>query len=131
MTVKRVLTERDRADVLDVVHRVAFILDAREYRRMDEVFDAEVRFENPGRLKAEGLDALMEAFGKIADPAISHHITNTVLSPGEDGTVVALSKALTIRSDKSLAAAEYTDTVRKTPTGWRIASRTIKPLPRP
>lgn len=129
MTEKKPLSENDRNEILNLLNRVAYILDAREYDRLGEVFDADMHFENPGRLKAEGLSVVIESFSKVKDPALSFHTTNVIITLNDDGTAHAMSKALTMRSDKSFAPAQYTDVVKMTPAGWRIASRTVKPLP--
>lgn len=122
------ITEIDRIDITDILNKVAYILDAKEYERMGEVFADDIQFSNPGRLSAQGLEELKTAFKGFPAPSLSHHITNLLLSGNEDGTVKALCKALSQRADKSIAAAEYTDILKKTPAGWRIAARTIKPL---
>jgi len=123
-----IIAQADRQEIIDVIHRVAFILDSGEYDRMGEVFSPDMQFENPGRLKADGLQNVIAAFKKITNPAISHHITNVILTPVDSGTVRALSKALTLRAENTIAAAEYSDVVTKTDAGWRISSRNIKPL---
>ncbi|OJU06997.1 MAG: hypothetical protein BGN87_05660 [Rhizobiales bacterium 65-79] len=128
MAGQKQLSERDRAEIVDVINAVAFILDSRGYDRLGEVFAPDMLFENPGRLKADGLDNVIAAFKGFASPAISHFITNTILSTDDAGTVRALSKALSIRQDKSLVAAEYSDVMTRTDQGWRIASRSIKAL---
>ncbi|WP_131889955.1 nuclear transport factor 2 family protein [Jiangella asiatica] len=122
------MTTDDHADVRDLMSAVAYVLDSHEYDRLGEVFAADVHFENPGRLVADGLPALIEAFKGIADPAISHHVTNVVVTPVDATTATCRMKALALRSGGVLTAAEYTDTVRKEATGWRIASRHIRPL---
>ncbi|MBS0248919.1 MAG: nuclear transport factor 2 family protein [Proteobacteria bacterium] len=111
-----------------MINAVAFIIDARAYDRLGEVFAADMRFENPGRLRAEGLANVITAFKGFTSPAICHFITNTILTVDGDGTVRALNKALSIRQDKSLLAAEYSDVLCKTEQGWRIASRDIRGL---
>lgn len=128
MSDKKQLSESDRNEITNVLNGVAYLMDTRSYDRLGQAFSADMRFENPGRLAAEGLPAVIESFKKITDPSLSHHITNVVLTANDDGTVRAVSKALTIRSDKSLVAAEYTDILKKTEAGWRISSRTIKRL---
>jgi hypothetical protein len=128
MTDKSPLSESDRNEIFNVLNGVAYLLDARSYDQLGQVFSKDMHFENPGRLTADGLENVINAMKKIANPAISHHVTNVVLAPGERQTVRATSKALTIRADKSVAAAEYTDIVKKTDAGWRISSRMIRPL---
>ena len=122
------IAEIDRIDITDILNKVAYILDSKEYDRMGDVFADDIQFSNPGRLTANGLDELKTAFKNFPAPSLSHHITNLILSGSEDGTVQALCKALSQRADKSIVAAEYTDILKKTSNGWRIASRTIKPL---
>lgn len=122
------IAEIDRIDITDILNKVAYILDSKEYDRMGEVFAEDIQFSNPGRLTASGLEELKTAFRNFPAPSLSHHITNLLLSGDKDGTVKALCKALSQRADKSIAAAEYTDILKKTSMGWRIASRTIKPL---
>jgi len=122
------IADNDRIDITDIVNKVAYILDSHDYDRMGEVFSEDVKFANPGRLSANGLDELKSAFKSFPAPSLSHHITNLLLDGCEDGTVKAMCKALAQRADKSIAAAEYTDILKKTAMGWRIASRTIKTL---
>lgn len=119
---------QDRIEITDILHRVAYILDAGEYARMGEVFDDSVQFSNPGRLTASGLPDLQAAFAGFAAPSLSHHITNLLLTAADDGTVQAQCKALALRADRTIAAAEYTDILRRTPAGWRIAARSIRPI---
>lgn len=128
MTDQSSLSENDRSEITNVLNGVAYLLDARSYDQLGQVFSKDMHFENPGRLTADGLENVINAMKKITNPAISHHVTNLVIAPGESQTVRATSKALTIRADKSLAAAEYTDILKKTDAGWRISSRTIRPL---
>lgn len=122
------IADADRVEITDIINKVAYIIDAREYDRMGEVFFEGVQFSNPGRLSANGLDELKAAFKGLASPSISHHITNILLSDGGDGTVRSLCKALALRADKSIAVAEYTDVIKKTSMGWRIHSRAIRTL---
>ena len=122
------LTDSDKSEIFDVIHRVAYILDSLAYDRLGEVFAADMHFNNPGRLTVDGLQNVIAAFKKIATPAVSHHITNVLLEPESETTVRAISKALTLRADKSITAAEYKDVLKKVADGWRIASRDIRAL---
>ena len=123
------LSESDRNEIINVLHGVAYILDMHNYDRLGEVFSGDMHFDNPGRLTADGLDNVISAMKKISNPAISHHITNVIIMPDDDKTVRATSKALTMRPDKNITAAVYSDVLKKTSEGWRISSRTIRPLP--
>jgi hypothetical protein len=123
-----IMTTADTDQIRDLMSRVGYVLDSRDYDRLGEVFSTDVHFENPGRLVADGLPALVDAFKKITDPALSHHITNVVVTPLDATTAACQTKALTLRSGGQVTAAEYSDAVRKEPAGWRIATRLIRPL---
>lgn len=121
------MTADAERDIERVLYSVAYILDAGEYDRMGEVFAEDVVFSNPGRLEAEGLDVLIEAFKGIANPARSHSVTNVIVTVQGD-TATSLCKAHTVRADGEVAPAEYSDMLRLTPEGWRVAERRIRPL---
>lgn len=123
-----IISEDDIREIHTLLARVAYVLDSHEYERLGEVFAADVHFENPGRLVADGLPALIEAFTQIANPAVSHHVTNVVVQPIDEVTATCSMKALALRSGGNVTAAEYTDTVQKGPQGWRIAARHITTL---
>ncbi|WP_375735557.1 nuclear transport factor 2 family protein [Polymorphospora lycopeni] len=118
----------DARAIEEVLNRVAYLLDAREYDRLGEVFAPEVFFDNPGRLTARGLDDVIAAFRAIATPAVSHHITNVVVGGVDDDTAECNSKALALRAGGEVTAAIYRDTVTRTDAGWRISARRISPL---
>ncbi|MBB5159396.1 nuclear transport factor 2 family protein [Saccharopolyspora phatthalungensis] len=122
------LSLEDQAQIHRLLASVAYVLDAHDYDRLGEVFAPDIRFDNPGRLTAEGLPALIDAFKGIAQPALSHHITNVVVSPEGPDTAACVSKALTLRSTGVVTAAEYRDVVHRTDDGWRISARIIRPL---
>ncbi|MFF0228382.1 nuclear transport factor 2 family protein [Streptomyces sp. NPDC004629] len=118
----------DIVQINDTVSRVAYVLDAHDYDRMGEVFAHDVHFENPGRLVADGLAELIKAFQGIASPAVSHHITNVLVTDYDGTHANCVMKALTLRTGGVITSAEYRDTLRKDPEGWRITSRVITPL---
>ncbi|MEU4565343.1 nuclear transport factor 2 family protein [Micromonospora sp. NPDC023956] len=118
----------DARTIEDLLNRVAYLLDAHEYDRLGEVFAPEVSFDNPGRLTASGLDEVIAAFKAIASPAVSHHITNVVVTGVDDDTAECDSKALALRAEGKVTAAIYRDTVTRTDAGWRISARRISPL---
>ncbi|MGH3187377.1 MAG: nuclear transport factor 2 family protein [Streptosporangiaceae bacterium] len=121
------LALHDRSMIVELLASVAYLLDAHEYDRFGEVFTTDIDFSNPGRLVAHGLPAVVDAFKAITQPAISHHITNVVVTSSGPDSASCLSKALTVRST-GITAAEYRDLVRREPDGWRIYSRSIVAL---
>jgi len=118
----------DARAIEDVLNRVAYLLDAHEYDRLGEVFAPEISFDNPGRLTANGLDEVIAAFKAIANPAVSHHITNVVVGAVDGDTAECESKALALRAGGQVTAAIYRDTVTRTDAGWRVSARRISPL---
>lgn len=125
---KQPVNPADARTIEDLLNRVAYLLDAHEYDRLGEVFAPEVSFDNPGRLTASGLDEVIAAFKAIASPAVSHHITNVVVTGVDDDTAECDSKALALRAEGKVTAAIYRDTVTRTDAGWRISARRISPL---
>jgi len=122
-----VLSSAEEAAIRNVLASVAYLLDARQYDRLGDVFSEDIHFENPSRLIADGLPALIEAMTAISEPALSHHITNVIVDLQADGTAACISKALTLRKT-GVHAAEYRDVVRRDGDGWRICSRKIRSL---
>ncbi|MFF5235243.1 nuclear transport factor 2 family protein [Dactylosporangium sp. NPDC000521] len=122
------MSPADARAIEDVLNRVAYLLDAHEYDRLGEVFAADISFDNPGRLTADGLDEVITAFKAIATPAVSHHITNVVVNGVDDDTAECESKALALRAGGQVTAAIYRDTVTRTGAGWRVSARRIRPL---
>jgi len=122
------LSPDDRYEIENTLNRVAYVLDEHEYTRLGEVFASNIEFDNPGRLTASGLDAVIAAFQKIATPAISHHITNVVITPTDADNAECISKALTLRQGGAVTAAIYRDTVTRAGETWLITSRRITPL---
>ncbi|WP_433077240.1 nuclear transport factor 2 family protein [Dactylosporangium sp. CA-052675] len=118
----------DARAIEEVLNRVAYLLDTHEYDRLGEVFAPEISFDNPGRLTADGLDAVIASFKAIATPAVSHHITNVVVVGAGEDTAECQSKALALRAEGKVTAAIYRDTVTRTDAGWRVSARRISPL---
>lgn len=121
----------ERAAIADVVARHGHLTDAGELDRLDEVFSPDVVYDltglGPGRGVLRGLDALVaaaEALG-AANP-VGHHVTNTVVRPGErDGLARARSKGIGIMADGTCRSVGYDDTLVHGPDGWRITHRAI------
>jgi hypothetical protein len=57
--------------------------------------------------------------------AKAHHTTNVYVQQSSDDEIVAESKGLGLLSNGAVASVTYTDRLRRTPDGWRLASRTL------
>lgn len=56
----------------------------------------------------------------------AHHIVNTVLRPGPDGSVHAWSRLITVGFDGGAGTGDYTDLFVPTAEGLRIARRRVR-----
>jgi len=72
-----------------------------------------------------GASVVKEAALQLGDAnPVAHHVTNIVVSE-QDGQVTARSKFLGIRKDGTVGSGTYDDVIRRTPDGWRVASRRV------
>lgn len=122
------LSPADCRDIEATLNRVAYVLDSHDYARLGEVFADDIEFDNPGRLTASGLNAVVDAFSQISTPAVSHHITNVVITGVDADNAECTSKALTLRAGGVVTAAIYRDIVTRSASMWLITSRRITPL---
>lgn len=75
-----------------------------------------------------GLATIREAALTLGDAnPVAHHVTNIVLRETADGRVHAVSKGLGVMADGSTGSVTYEDTVERTPAGWRITHRVVRP----
>ena len=78
------------------------------------------------------LQALIDASTAVCDDnPLGHHVTNSLVIAEEDGLVRVRSKGIGIGADGASGTVIYEDLIRKTPSGWRIARRTVIPRKRP
>ncbi len=65
-----------------------------------------------------------------ADHPLAHHITNIYVTE-DDGEPVLHSRVIGILHDRRAGSGQYTDTVVRTPDGWRIQHRVFQLNRRP
>jgi 3-phenylpropionate/cinnamic acid dioxygenase small subunit len=76
-----------------------------------------------------GRDTIRDVFAQLDHP-ISHNMTNIVITPGEDDDSANVrSKFVTFRHSGTIGLGTYTDTVLRTPDGWRVKYRTARLRP--
>jgi 3-phenylpropionate/cinnamic acid dioxygenase small subunit len=106
------------------------LADSREYERFDEVLTDDIvcDMEGIGAGTLRGREALRAASVRLGDahPA-GHHVTNVLVTQGDDGEVRVRSKGIGIAADGKAGSVVYDDLLRLTPGGWRIAHRRILP----
>lgn len=130
------LSVEDHIAITQVLNLYGHLVDHREWGRFGEVFADDAVFDATimGGGRMEGLDTIVTSFrDPDASHPLAHHLSNIVLTPGEDGTVRAISKGFGPRPEASDSrAVTYRDVLRRTPEGWRIALRqSYVMVPRP
>jgi ketosteroid isomerase-like protein len=124
------LSEREILSIHQLVADVSFAFDSGDHAtQLPRVVTEDVVYENPGVLRLEGRDALVEKLEGMADPAVSHHTsTISVRATGSD-TATCRSKVITFRSEGRCTFGEFVDVVRRDDAGtWKLAHRLVRPL---
>jgi 3-phenylpropionate/cinnamic acid dioxygenase small subunit len=120
----------DQQAIADLCARYAFALDARDWQQLESCFTADPVFVHPaGRL--EGFPAILARTSAALDPldATQHLLGNVVVTvDGDTATATSYFQAQHVRAgtpggDTYLIAGSYTDTLVRTPVGWRIDQR--------
>jgi hypothetical protein len=113
----------DRLAIHELLALHGHLVDAGEFDRLGELLTPDAVYAG-----IRGFEALTEASEQLGDGnPVGHHVTNIVVSEDPDGTVRARSKGIGIYADGTAGSVVYDDVLRRTPDGWRIASRTISP----
>lgn len=121
------LTTEDRLAVHELLALHGHLVDEGELDRLGEVFTGDVGYDlTPlGGDVLRGLDAIRAAAVELDDRnPVAHLVTNVVVAE-QEGHVTARSKFLGVRRDGSVGSGAYTDVLRRTPDGWRIAHRRV------
>ena len=122
------LIASDRQAITDLINMHGHLTDRGAFDRMDELFtpDAEFDLSDFGLGVRAGLAAMNDAIQAVEEHPVAHHVTNIVLSEGDDGTVHAISKGIGVGVNGQCGSVVYEDVLRAGPAGWRIARRTIR-----
>ena len=124
------LTAEDRITIHELISLHGHLADDRTPARLGELLteDAAYDLEAFGMGTVTGLPALMALFEQApGEQPVGHHVTNVVVSEQPDGTARVRSKGLAVMADGAAGTATYEDHVVRTPVGWRIAHRTVRP----
>lgn len=106
------------------------LLDGHGLDRLDEVLSDDALYDASvfGFACVCGIDAIRAIFNQ-GGHAQAHHSTNVYVQDGPGDSLIARSKGLGILSNGTAVSATYIDTLRRTPSGWRIASRVLTRVP--
>jgi ketosteroid isomerase-like protein len=124
------LSADDRFAITDLINLHGHLMDRGDFDGAEALFTDDVVYDVSafGAGIQIGLAGAREAaYARIDSQPIAHHVTNIVLTETGDGEVHALSKGLGIKADGSAGSVTYDDTLHRTPAGWRITHRVVRP----
>ena len=131
------ITMDDRIAITDLINEHGHLTDRGDFDGLAALFTEDVVYDVSalgggesalGGGELAGLAAAREAALALGDAnPVAHHVTNIVLHEAPDGVVHARSKGLGVLADGRTGSVTYEDTVQRTPAGWRITHRIIRP----
>ncbi|WP_322974036.1 nuclear transport factor 2 family protein [Actinacidiphila oryziradicis] len=128
MRISMALNIEDRTVISELISMHGHLCDEGELDRLDELFTDDVVYDvtDFGQEPLTGVEAIRAAAITLGDAnPVGHHVTNIVVTEGDDGQVHARSKGIGINMDGTSGSVTYEDTFVLTGQGWRISYRKI------
>ena len=122
------LNIEDRTVISELISMHGHLCDEGELDRLDELFTEDVVYDvtDFGQEPLTGVEAIRTAAITLGERnPVGHHVTNIVLTEGDDGQVHARSKGIGINMDGTSGSVTYEDTFVLTGQGWRISYRKV------
>jgi 3-phenylpropionate/cinnamic acid dioxygenase small subunit len=122
------LSIEDRTVISELIAMHGHLCDEGELDRLDELFTDDVVYDvsDFGQEPLTGVEAIRAAAVALGEAnPVGHHVTNIVLTEGDDGEVHGRSKGIGIRMDGTSGSVTYEDTFVRTGEGWRISYRKV------
>ncbi|MEU5954508.1 nuclear transport factor 2 family protein [Streptomyces sp. NPDC047525] len=122
------LTIEDRTAISELISMHGHLCDEGELERLDELFTDDVVYDltDFGLEPLVGVEAICAAALALGEAnPVGHHVTNIVLTEGDEGQVRARSKGIGINADGTSGSVTYEDTLVSTGQGWRISHRKV------
>jgi len=117
----------DRLAIHELIGLYGIVIDERDWSRVGELFTDDVVYDMSelGLGTLHGVDAVLHLWRSREDlHPLAHHATNIVVTAGADrDTARVISKGIGVGRKGRVGSVTYRDLVRRTPQGWRIASR--------
>ncbi|MBB4115818.1 3-phenylpropionate/cinnamic acid dioxygenase small subunit [Rhizobium sp. BK226] len=119
-------TTDDIVEINQILSLWAHLVDNHAWDRFGEVFTEDAYFDSSvfGFTPVTGIAAICHMASRDGH-AKAHHTTNVYVQEGAGDEITAVSKGLGLLSNGAVASVTYTDRLRRTPEGWRLASRTL------
>lgn len=122
----------DIVEVNQILSLWGHLLDKRQWDRFGEVFAEDAFYDCSvfGFASVSGLEAIRTMLGHEGH-ALAHHSTNVFVQEGPGDGLLAESKGLGLLAGGAAASVTYSDTLARTPSGWRLTSRILALQPSP
>lgn len=119
-------TTDDIVEINQILSLWAHLVDNHAWDRFGEVFTEDAHFDSSvfGFAPVTGIAAICHMASQDGH-AKAHHTTNVYVQEGSGDEIAAVSKGLGLLSNGAVASVTYTDRLRRTPEGWRLASRIL------
>lgn len=119
-------TTDDIVEINQILSLWAHLVDNHAWDRFGEVFTEDAYFDSSvfGFAPVTGIAAICHMASQDGH-AKAHHTTNLYVQEGAGDEITAVSKGLGLLSNGAVASVTYTDRLRRTPEGWRLASRIL------
>lgn len=116
----------DIIEVNQILSLWGHLVDKHAWDRFGEVFTEDACFDSSvfGFAPVTGIEAIRHMASQEGH-AKAHHTTNVYVREGSNDEIVAESKGLGLLSNGAVASVTYTDRLRRTQDGWRLASRAL------
>lgn len=119
-------TTDDIVEINQILSLWAHLVDNHAWDRFGEVFTEDAYFDSSvfGFAPVTGIAAICHMASQDGH-AKAHHTTNVYVQEGAGDEIATVSKGLGLLSNGAVASVTYTDRLRRTPKGWRLASRIL------
>ncbi|MGR9162408.1 nuclear transport factor 2 family protein [Rhizobium leguminosarum] len=119
-------TTDDIVEINQILSLWAHLVDNHAWDRFGEVFTEDAHFDSSvfGFAPVTGIAAICHMASQDGH-ARAHHTTNVYVQKGAGDELIAVSKGLGLLSNGAVASVTYADRLRRTPEGWRLASRIL------
>lgn len=119
-------TTDDIVEINQILSLWAHLVDNHAWDRFGEVFTEDAYFDSSvfGFAPVTGIAAICHMASQDGH-AKAHHTTNLYVQEGAGDEIATVSKGLGLLSNGAVASVTYTDRLRRTPKGWRLASRIL------
>jgi hypothetical protein len=126
----RTISQADMQDAARPIALYGHLLDERDWAGLAAIFtgDATIEWVNDKGSTKLAISDVLPMLAEYDHPS-AHHATNVLTEVIEQDTVRVTSKGLAIESDGRSWSVTYTDVVRRTSAGWRIAQRVVRERP--